>query len=128
MTDTQVQKPNGCHTVECSAGKTTYCPRLDIQETDNEIVLYGDLPGVLPEDLDIRFENGELTIQGKVSPRHAELKKVYREYGVGNFYRSFSVSEMIDADAISAELNSGVLTLHLPKAESVKPRRIKVQG
>ena len=128
MTDTQVREPNGCHTAECSAERTTYCPRLDIQETDNEIVLYGDLPGVLPEDLDIRFENGELTIQGKVSPRHSDLKKVYREYGVGNFYRSLSVSETIDVDAISAELNSGVLTLRLPKAESVKPRRIKVQG
>jgi HSP20 family molecular chaperone IbpA len=106
----------------------TYTPRFDIVETDDELVLYGDLPGVSREGLDIRFENGELTIEGKVEPRHAECEFLYGEYGIGDFYRSFSISEAIDAEKVSAELHNGVLTLHLPKAESAKPRKIPVKA
>jgi HSP20 family protein len=105
----------------------TYTPRFDIVETDGELRLYGDLPGVCKDSLDIRFENGQLTVQGKVEPRHAEHEFLYGEYGIGDFYRSFTISEDIDAEKISAELNNGVLTLHLPKTEAVKPRKIAVK-
>ncbi len=110
-----------------SQESTTYCPRFDIQETDDELVLYGDLPGVVPEDLEIRFEKGELTVHGKVAPQRSGTEALYREYGTGDFYRTFTVAETVDADAITAELHSGVLTLHLPKAEAAKPRRIQVR-
>jgi HSP20 family molecular chaperone IbpA len=106
----------------------TYSPRIDILETADELVLYVDLPGVVHEDLDIQFENGELTLNGKVTPRQENVKFLYAEYGTGDFHRTFSIGEMIDADRIVAELNSGVLTLHLPKAEKVKPRRIEVKA
>lgn len=106
----------------------TYTPRFDIVETADELVLYGDLPGVTSESLDIRFENGELTVDGKVEPRHAEDEFLYGEYGIGDFYRTFSISEAIDAEKISAELHNGVLTLHLPKTESAKPRKIPVKA
>ena len=53
---------------ERTPGGTTYSPRFDIWENDDEMILYGDLPGVMPEDLDVRFENPVLTIHGKVSP------------------------------------------------------------
>ena len=130
MTDTQVQESNCCQAQDaaCSQESKTYSPRFDIRETDDELVLYGDLPGVLPEDLDIRFENRELSIQAKVTPRHCQGKTHCNEYGVGDYHRTFSVAETIDGEAISAELKNGVLTLHLPKAEAVKPRRIKVQA
>jgi HSP20 family protein len=106
----------------------TYTPRFDICETDNELVLYGDLPGVEPGDLDIHFEDSELAIHGKVAPRRAEHRRVREEYGVGDYYRTFAVGESIDAEKISAELKNGVLTIHLPKAESVKPKRIEVRA
>jgi HSP20 family molecular chaperone IbpA len=106
---------------------TIYTPRFDIVETDDELVLYGDLPGVTKDDLDVRFENGELTVQGKVASRHTEHEFLYGEYGIGDFHRSFSINETIDAEKISAELHNGVLTLHLPKVETAKPRKIAVK-
>jgi HSP20 family protein len=106
-----------------------YTPRFDIVETAEELTLYGDLPGVQPADLDVRFENQELVIHGKVASRNgSENRHWEREYGVGDFHRTFAVSEGIDAHRIQAELKNGVLTLHLPKAEAVKPRRIQVNA
>ena len=115
--DTQVMK-----------GTTTYSPRFDVWENDDELVLYGDLPGVASEDLDIHFEKGELKIYGKVAPRNANVELLYGEYGIGDFHRSFSVSEAIDARRSQADLKNGVLTVHLPKREAVKPRRIEVKS
>ncbi len=100
--------------------------RFDILETDDELTLYGDLPGAGPEDLDIRFENDHLLVHAKVPPRHDGREPIYCEYGVGDYYREFRISEAVDAAKISAEMKNGVLTLHLPKSESVKPRRIEV--
>ncbi len=97
-------------------------------ETEEKLLLFGDLPGVAKDDLDVRFENGELTIEGKVLPRQAEHEFLYGEYGIGDFHRSFAISETIDAEKISAELRDGVLTLHLPKVEAAKPRKIKVKA
>lgn len=113
-------------TVERTRKGVTYSPRIDIWENDEELILYADLPGVAPEDLDIRFENRELTLNGKVRPRHEHLSFLDGEYGIGDFYRTFSIGETIDAEKISADLRNGVLALHLPKVEAVKPRRIEV--
>ncbi|WP_372716461.1 Hsp20/alpha crystallin family protein [Novipirellula sp.] len=107
--------------------QSTYVPRFDIWEGEEELLLYGDLPGVSVDDLDIRFENRELTIHGKVAARH-EGEFLMGEYGTGDFHRTFAVGESIDAEKISAEMKHGVLTLRLPKSEKVKPRRIKVQA
>jgi len=114
--------------VERTRDNPAYTPRFDILENEDELVLYGDLPGVDPKDLDIRFENRELTVFGKVAPRLSQCRGLYTEYGVGDFHRTFAVGEMIDSDKISAELANGVLTVHLPKAEAVKPRRINVKS
>lgn len=112
---------------ERTRNTATYTPRFDIIETENELLLYGDLPGVKKDSLVIDFENGNLSIEGKVEPRHAEKEFVYGEYGIGDFQRNFAIGEAIDAGKISAELRSGVLTLHLPKSEAVKPRKIAVK-
>jgi HSP20 family molecular chaperone IbpA len=106
--------------------QSQFTPRFDIWEGEDELLLYGDLPGVCAEDLDIRFENRELVIRGKVRPRHGG-EFLLGEYGIGDFHRIFTVGEAIDSDKISAEMKHGVLTLHLPKSEKVKPRRIKVK-
>ncbi|MBI3410872.1 MAG: Hsp20/alpha crystallin family protein [Planctomycetes bacterium] len=97
-------------------------------ETDEESLLLADLPGVKPEDVDLRFENGELIIDGRCAPRHAGANYLLSEYGVGDFYRTFSISERIDWQKIAAELINGVLTIHLPRAEAVKPKKITVKG
>ena len=115
-------------TVERTHGGTTYSPRIDIWETTEELVLYADMPGVAAENLDIQFENRELRIHGKVCPRHENINFLYGEYGIGDFYRTFTIGEAIDSEKISAELKDGVLTLHLPKSEAVKPRRIAVKA
>lgn len=108
--------------------QATYVPRFDIWEGDDELRLYGDLPGVASGDVDIRFENNELTIHGKVSRRHEGIDFSYGEYGIGDFHRTFRIGESIDTDKISAEMNQGVLTVHLPKSEKAKPRRIEVKS
>ena len=113
--------------VERTLGGITFSPRFDIWESDDEMILYGDLPGVLPEDLDVRFEKPVLTIHGKVRPRHNDIKFLHCEYGVGDFHRTFTIGEAINTDKISAELKNGVVTVHLPKSEKVKPRRIEVK-
>jgi HSP20 family protein len=107
--------------------QTTFAPRFDIWEGDDELILYGDLPGVEPDSLDIQFENRQLTIHGRVAQRQQGMNYLYSEYATGDFHRSFAIGEAIDSDGISAELHDGVLTLHLPKSESVKPRRIQVK-
>lgn len=119
---------NNVATAERTRDTATFTPRFDIWENDDELVLFGDLPGVAVENLDIRFENSELTVHGRVTPPEGNREYVYGEYGVGDFFRSFAIGEAIDVEKISAELKNGVLTLHLPKTEAVKPRRIQVSG
>lgn len=113
---------------ERTGSATTYAPRFDIVRTEEALLLYGDLPGVTKNDLDVRFESGELTIEGKVPMRQAGREFVYGEYGIGDFHRSFAIGEAVDAEKISAELHNGVLTLHLPIAETAKPRKIAVKA
>jgi HSP20 family molecular chaperone IbpA len=113
---------------ELTRDVVTYVPRVDIMENDDEIVLFADMPGVDKDNLDIQFEDRQLTIHGKVEPRQTEMNFVGGEYGIGDFYRTFSIGESINVDEISAEIKNGVLSLHLPKAESAKPRKIEVKA
>lgn len=105
----------------------SFTPRVDIVETREELLLFADLPGVRPDDLDIRFENGELALRAKCPARHEGVNYVLNEYGVGDFYRAFTISETIDSSRIQARVKNGVLTVHLPKTEKAKPKRIAVK-
>jgi HSP20 family protein len=105
-----------------------FTPRVDIIETEEELLLLADLPGVKPEDVDVRFDNGELIIDGRCAPGRQGANYLMSEYGVGDFYRAFMISEQIDWQKICAKLKNGVLTVQLPKAETVKPRKITVAG
>ena len=115
-------------TPERTRGAVTYAPRCDIFETEDELILSADLPGVEPGDPDVRFDNGELMIYARCAPRQADTNYLAREYGVGDYYRAFTVGEAIDADKIAAEMKRGVLTVLLPKTDAVKPRRIRVRA
>jgi HSP20 family protein len=108
--------------------RVVFEPRVDIAEVDDNMLLYVDLPGVKSEDVDVRFENRELQICGKVTPAATKPHFLLNEYGVGDYYRAFSVTDDIDAEKIRADLNDGVLTVHLPKAEALKQRRITVNA
>jgi HSP20 family protein len=105
----------------------TLTPRVDVFETEDGFTVLADLPGVVPGDVDIRFENGELTVHARRSTGQP-LKGEGWEFEAMNYYRSFRLSDDIAADRIEAELKTGVLTLKLPKVEAVKPRRIAVKG
>jgi HSP20 family protein len=106
----------------------TFTPRVDILETDKELILFADLPGVRSEDVELRFENGQLVLSGHVSPRLGDKQFVLREYEEGDFYRAFAIHESIDATKIEASCKQGILTVHLPKVEAVKPRQIAVKA
>ncbi len=115
-------------TPELVRAAVTFTPRCDILDTPDELVVYADLPGVDPKDVDVRFERGELVIHGICAPRQEGVDYLTCEYDVGDFYRAFTVGEEIDADKITAEVKQGVLTVHLPKSETVRPKRIAVKG
>jgi HSP20 family protein len=116
-------------TAERTRTRPTYTPAVDILESADELTVLADMPGLRAEDVDIQFENGTLTIRGAVQERQgAETRYLRREYGVGDYFRSFQVSELVDAEQIAAEYVDGVLTLHLPKVAQAKPRRIDVKG
>jgi HSP20 family protein len=112
---------------ETTWGGTYFTPRVDIFEDDQGFTFCCDLPGVKPDDVNLRFEKGELQLLGRVTPRE-HGRYLLNEYGVGDFYRSFTIHEEVDADKIGAELKHGVLTVHVPKKEAVKPRRIAIKA
>jgi len=118
---------NGSRT-ESTRGGTYFQPRVDIFETDNELTLYADLPGVRPEDVDLRFEGGELILQGRVQRRERAGQALLGEYEEGDYFRVFQIHESIDSTRIEAECKHGVLKVHLPKVEAAKPRQVTVKA
>jgi HSP20 family protein len=113
---------------EATRGGVYFTPRVDIVESDAELTLYAEVPGVTPEDVDLRYEKGELLLHGRVKPRQDQRSMLLQEYEEGDFYRAFTIHESIDSGRISAECKNGVLTVHLPKTEAVRPRQISVRG
>lgn len=102
---------------------------MDVMENDDEYVVQASIPGVNPDDLDITFNNDVLTIKAEVKAEQDKEGERYhlRERRYGRFTRSISLPGPVNADQIRAEYDAGILTLHLPKAEEAKPKRITVQ-
>lgn len=113
---------------ETTRGGVFFAPRVDIVETEAELTLFAEVPGVRPDDVELRYEKGELLLHGRVQSRQAREPMLLQEYDEGDFYRAFTIHESIDAERISAECKNGVLTVHLPKVEAVRPRQIQVRG
>ena len=107
---------------------TAWAPAVDIYETEHELVVKADLPDIDPKDLDIRVENNILTIRGerKFEKQVNEDKYLRVERSYGSFARSFTLANTVNAEAINADYQHGVLTLTIPKREEAKPKQIKV--
>jgi len=109
--------------------RVTFMPRTDIAETPEALVLVADLPGVQNDKIEIHVENDVLTITGHVEPEVFEgFQAALIEYEVGDYERSFVLSEAVDSARIEAVMKDGVLTVTLPKAERVKTRKIPVKA
>lgn len=116
MTTQQVEQ---AHPVEQTAPIVWGTPAVDIYETESELVLLADMPGVVEQGLQLEVSRGVLTLEAERSVAEDGSK-----YG---YYRQFKLSDRIDADAGQAQLKNGVLTLRLPKSEAAKPKKIAVK-
>lgn len=119
--------------VESPAEQTTpgpvFTPAVDIFETEKELTLLADMPGVKPEDLVIDLRENTLTLSGEVAPASDSGEEALLvEYETGKYYRQFALSEVIDQSKIDAQLKDGVLRLSLPKMEKAQPRKIIVKA
>lgn len=106
-----------------------WVPAVDIHEEDDRFVLFLDVPGVDPADIELTMEDGVLTIQGARKHEAREEKDGYQriERVKGKFYRRFTLPDTADAKDISAKSAHGVLEIVIPKAAQAKPRRISVK-
>ncbi len=106
----------------------TWAPAVDIYETEGELVVKADLPEVDEKDIDVRVEINTLSIRGERKFQNDVNEENYLrvERAYGSFTRSFSLPNTVNAEAIRAEYNNGVLTIHLPKREESKPKQIKI--
>ncbi|HEY4308498.1 MAG TPA: Hsp20/alpha crystallin family protein [Pirellulales bacterium] len=122
-----VQNQQGCRTR--GPESRVFRPSVDILELADELLIFANVPGAVANQIDVQFEGGQLTVRAPVAARQTgETNYLLREYGVGEFLRTFRVGEQIDGSRITAEYTDGVLKLHLPKAEAAKQRKIEVKG
>jgi HSP20 family protein len=131
--DTQIQEVEKQEIVEDGAERTwdkkAFVPRADIYETDNEIVVVADMPGVDENSVDITLEKNVLTINGYIEPVQPEnYNLAYAEYEEGDYQRSFTLSNEIDLSKIEAVVKNGVLQVHLPKIGEAKTKKIAVKA
>jgi len=113
-----------------SQGQKTavWAPDVDIKETDKEIRIKADLPGMKKEDIDISVDEDQLVIKGERIEEEEKKDKDYVriERSYGSFYRSFNIGVPVRSDQIKASYKEGVLELVLPKAEAKKPKKIEI--
>jgi HSP20 family protein len=115
--------------VEQTRPGLVFTPAVDILETEKELTLLADMPGVNGNALTIDLKENVLTLTGEVdAPEGANETDVFREYRVGRFFREFSLSNVIDQTKIEAELKDGVLRLRMPKVAAATPRKIAVKA
>ncbi len=108
--------------------RPTLVPVCDVYENKDEILVIADVPGIETDALKINLEKGELVLEAHRDGSAKEGTFLGAEWGTCDFRRRFSIPSGIDANKISAELKEGVMHLHLPKSEALKPRRIAVRA
>jgi HSP20 family molecular chaperone IbpA len=127
MSEAVKVRENGGPTVQAARqARRVVAPAVDVFENDHEVLVVADVPGVSEDAFEVQVENDKLTIETK---RHAvnDARALGREYEEVDYARSFRIPAGIDAPKVSAELKNGTLTVHLPKSEAVKARRISVR-
>ena len=116
------------HSQSENSAITSWAPAVDIYETENELVLKADLPGVNEKDIDVRVENNMLTVRGErqfeTKVKEDNFLRVERTYGA--FNRSFGLPNTVNTEGITAEYKNGVLSVTLPKRAESKPKQVKV--
>lgn len=110
-------------------GSRPWTPAVDIYETENELVVKADLPEVDMNDIEIKIENGTLSLRGERKFEKNEKQKGFHriERSYGSFVRYFTLPDTVDTEHVQAGFKNGVLTITLPKKEVAKPKTIKVQ-
>jgi HSP20 family molecular chaperone IbpA len=125
MTTTERSAPEA---PETTRGARIYRPLTDIVEQNGTVSLMLEMPGVAPGDVEITLEKRVLTIRGRSGlSRPEKLRLAYAEYGEGDYERSFTLAEDFDPGRIEAEMKNGLLTVRLPRAEALQPKKIAVK-
>jgi len=113
-------------------GMTVWAPAVDVRETNDEVQVTAELPGLAPEDVSVTVENGVLTISGEKKQEVQEGKEEENSYlyerRYGRFERSFGLPRTVNAEQVKARFDNGVLTVALPKAEAAKPRKVQIEA
>lgn len=104
-----------------------YQPAVDISETENEVILKYDMPGVHKEKVEITADKNTLIVIGNVDIEF-QGDAIYQETRIGNYRREFTLPDDVDTDSITAEMKDGVLTVKVSKSEKAKPKRIEIAG
>jgi HSP20 family protein len=107
---------------------STWAPSVDIYETENELVLTAEVPGIAEKDIEIRIEDNTLQLRGErkfeKEAKEENYHRIERSYGA--FYRAFTLPNSIDPESIKAEHENGVLRITMPKRQELKPRTVKI--
>jgi HSP20 family protein len=107
----------------------TYIPRVDIYEAGENLYLLADMPGTYESGVKITLEKDILTIRADIDESiYGQRKATYTEYGIGDYYRQFTLSDEIDREKIEASMKDGILKIVLPKAEPYKTKKIAIQA
>jgi HSP20 family protein len=129
MSEKDLHKTENATATERIRNVKTFVPRVDIYENKEAIFFIADMPGVDEKSVDVELEKNILTITGRVDIDEAKDKSiVYSEYEVGDYERTFTLSDEIDREKINATVKNGVLHLELPKAEKAKPQKIAIKA
>ncbi len=126
---TQQPAQNAAQESETARGAPVFRPLADIREHKGGVTVTIEMPGVGPDDVGIELERRVLTIRGRGRVTSPEgYRRLYAEYDEGDYERSFTLSDDLDAREVKASMKNGVLTLELPQAKAVKPKQIKVSA
>ncbi len=122
------QKQEVQHSGETTKPEKYFVPAVDIFETEKQVTVTAEMPGVSGEGVDISLEDDVLTIRGSKQPEEqTDARILLQEYESGHYLRRFTVSEAIDQEKIEASMNDGLLTVVLPKTTPAQPRKIEVK-
>lgn len=116
------------HSAERAQPARTFRPSVDILHADDALLIFADLPGALPDAIQVQFDRGVLALTANVAPRAISGVTISREYAVGDFQRSFRLPDEFDGSKTSAEYRDGVLCLRVPKADEARAQRIEIKA